>query len=393
MKDERRAEMHRAWNKACFPAVPTGEIDSHKIFMLEEEGPRYVNSLASFSLNRIGHWLKRADDVQWEGDDRFSTSWSDDAKKGKKTCILSDSALEKSWSVSWFREREEDMIEIAEIALDGTLEVLASGEIDDGLRVERLKKHNFYTTPSGPGAVMGRFHNEAYVPLFILTTALSTSMPDDFRKHTHDTVTGEVVWFLEQQDKLLAYDGGLPGALSASYVQAVLDDVTAPVANWVGDTAAEFAQAMTEAGAVWGSAAMVYHDGDITSCVIPTPDGSPAFYHGNRAKWTGEVGLVAWFENYGKKNAKLCVEMLMDDKNPEDVVNAMLSGTGSPSLVFDFKNQRTVSGQSSATTKEFFFFDFACDVESAIEYGKLREDCRLWPTATSRSAPKVGPGV
>jgi hypothetical protein len=369
--------------------VPTGNINSRQIFMLEEEGPRYVNSLASFSLNRIGNWLRRADDVQWAGDDRFSTTWSEEAK-GRKTCILSDRTTDKSWSVSWFKERHEDKIEVAEIAGDGTTEVLASGEIDDGQRVERLKKRHFYTTPSGPGAVMARFHNEAYVQLFTLTSALSNSMPEDFRRNTHDTVTGEVVWFLGEQDKLLAFDGGLPGDLSTSYVRAVLDHVCEPVATWTLERASEFAQAMTAAGAVWGSAALIYHDGDITSCVIPMPDGSPAFYHGNRAKWTGEIGYVAWFENYGSENAKLCVQMVVDGAAPGDVVNAMLAGNGDPGLVFDYKTRRTIPDRSSPSAKEFFFFDFACDVESAIEYGKLREDCRLWPSPTTHSAPKVG---
>ncbi|MBY3433646.1 hypothetical protein HFN89_05735 [Rhizobium laguerreae] len=390
MTDEGRAEIHEAWNRAFFPRVPSGKLTSDQIFQLEELGPRCINSLASFSLNRIGGWLKRPDGTTWEGDDRISTSWSEDAK-GSTTCVTTDLATGKSWLVSWYSERHEAVIEVGEITASGTVNVLAKGEIDDGHRAERLAERHFYTTPSGPGAVMGRFHNESYEQLFGLTTALSPSMPEEFRLHTHNTVTGEVVGFLETQAGLLAFDGGLPGKLTADYVWAVMDHVCTPAAEWVRDSATEFAQAITSAGAVWGSASLVYHDGDITSCAIPMSDGSPAFYHGNRAKWAGEIGYVAWFDNYGRDDAKLCVEMVMGDTVAEDVVKAMLDGNGDPGFVFEYKKKQTQPGRKSAIAKEFFFFDYACDVQRAVKNGKLSQDCRLWSDEQTQTASKLDP--
>ncbi|MCZ7860977.1 hypothetical protein O9X98_06125 [Agrobacterium salinitolerans] len=385
MTDDRREEIRNAWSEAYFPRVPSGNLSADQIFQLEELGPRSVNSLASFSLNRIGSWLERPDGIKWAGDERISVSWDEDAK-GTKTCVIVDRASEKSWTVAWYAERDEAIIEVSAVTAPGTATVLAKGEIDDGHRVERLAKRHFYTTPSGPGAVMGRFHNEAYEQLFELTSALAPSMPEDFRLHTHDTVTGEVVGYLDTQKKVLAFDGGLPGKLTAAYVRAVLDHVCAPAAVWTRDSAPQFMDAMTSAGAVWGSASLVYHDGDITTCAIPMPDGSPAFYHGNRAKWDGEIGYVAWFESHGRDDARLCVQMIMGDTAAEDVVKAMLAGNGDPVLVFDYKTQQTQPGRSSAIAKEFFFFDYACDLRRALGDGKLQTDCGLW----SVERPAVG---
>jgi hypothetical protein len=390
MEDERRADMHRAWNKAYFPEVPSGILTSHDIFQLEELGPRCVNSLASFSLNRIGSWLQRPDGTRWAGDERIATSWNEDAK-GRQTCLITDRTSDNSWSVSWYSERGEAIIEVCEALADGTVNVLAKGEIDDGHRVERLAKRHFYTRPSGPGAVMGRFHSERYAQLFLLTSTLSPSMPPEFRLHTHDTVTGEVAGFLETQTGLLAFDGGLPGGLAAGYVRSVLDHVCAPAAEWTRDSAAQFMETLTSAGAVWGSASLSYHSGDITVCAVASPDGQPAFYHGNRAKWSGEIGYVAWFENYGRKNARLFVQMIEGGKVAEEVVNAMLAGDGNPGLVFDYETQRTLDGRSSAIAKEFFFFDYAIDVQRAVKEGKLQYDCGLWTVERPTAAPKVGP--
>jgi hypothetical protein len=354
---------------------------------MEETAGRFINPLASFALNRLNEWLTQAEGGRWQGDERFSVDWQG---SGDDTvvCLLSQVGTSSKWAVTWKPKYGEATIELAKRLEDGTDEVLAQGEIDDGERVKRLEMRDFYTTPSGPGAVCGNFLGDGYEQVFALMQALSSSMPEDFRMHTDNVVTGERQGYFEGQIGLLAFDGGLPGAACAAYVQTVLDIAFEPAAERVRDTAGLLAGQLEEAGAIWGKSILTYHGGDISVCAIAMPDRSPAFYHGNGAKWSGEIGYISWFENFGTDDVRLCVQMFNDADDLDAIVEAVVSGNGNPSLAYDYERKSSPAGRASWSAREFFFFDYAIDLQQAVEEG-ISSDNFPWKAISLANPPKV----